>query len=172
MKKVGLISDTHGYIPKALFSFLEPCDEVWHAGDWGSLSLYQELHAFKPIRAVWGNIDGREIRAEMPEILEFTIEELKVCMLHIGGYPGKYAPGFAKVLKRYTPDLMVCGHSHILKVMKDQSLGLMHMNPGAAGIHGFHTFCTALRFNVSGKQLSELEVWELSRNQALVQPNE
>lgn len=172
MKKVGLISDTHGYIPKSVFSFLEPCDEIWHAGDWGSIALYNELKQLKPLRSVWGNIDGRDIRLEMPEVLEFTIENLNVCMLHIGGYPGKYSPNFTKVLKRYTPDLMVCGHSHILKVMRDKNLGLMHMNPGAAGVHGFHSMCTALRFKIDGNKLLELEVWELSRNKALVQPNE
>lgn len=171
MIKVGILSDTHGFIPDALFTFFEQCDEIWHAGDWGDLETFQKLKEFKKLRTVWGNIDGREVRLEMPEINRFTVEELEVCMLHIGGYPDKYSPQFRKELLNGKPDVMICGHSHILKVVRDKKLGLMHFNPGAAGIKGFHQVCTALRLNIEGKRMFDLEVWEVPRNQLLVQPN-
>jgi uncharacterized protein len=172
MKKVGILSDTHGYLNPALFAFFKDCDEIWHAGDWGNIETYNQLKSFKPLRSVWGNIDGRDIRIEMSEILQFEIEELKVCMLHIGGYPSHYSPQFKNCLLSYTPNIMVCGHSHILKVMKDKDLNLMHFNPGAAGIKGFHSKCTALRLKIEGKRMFDLEVWEVARNQSSMQPNE
>ncbi len=172
MIKVGILSDTHGYLNPALFSFFESCDEIWHAGDWGDIETYRKLKAFKPLKTVWGNIDGRELRIEMPEIQVFDVEDLTVCMLHIGGYPAKYSPQFRKVLQTRKVDIMVCGHSHILKVMRDEKNGLMHFNPGAAGVKGFHQVCTALRLKIDGKRMFDLEVWELPRNQVLVQPIE
>lgn len=172
MTNIGILSDTHGYLNPALFSFFERCDEIWHAGDWGDVETYEQLRQFKPLKTVWGNIDGRELRAEMPEINLFKIEDLSVCILHIGGYPGKYSPQFKKVLQQQPVDIMVCGHSHILKVMRDDKAGLMHFNPGAAGIKGFHNVCTALRFKIEGSRMFDLEVWELPRNQVLVQPFE
>jgi uncharacterized protein len=172
MKKVGILSDTHGYLNPKLFDFFKDCDELWHAGDWGDLQTFQQLGAFKPLKSVWGNIDGRELKLEMPEVNRFRVEELDVCMLHIGGYPDKYSPLFKKELLLTKPDLMICGHSHILKVMKDKRLGIMHMNPGAAGVKGFHHVCTALRLKIDGKQLYDLEVWEVPRNQIQVQPIE
>ncbi|GAB1449696.1 metallophosphoesterase family protein [Bacteroidota bacterium] len=168
MKRIGLLSDTHGLIPKALENFFSECDEIWHAGDWGSLELVEALEKFKPLRAVFGNIDGQEFRIRMPEVLEFEVEGLRVCMLHIGGYPGKYSPLFKKVVRNKQFDLMISGHSHILKVMRDPLLGMMHMNPGAAGKHGFHKVCTALRFEIDAGQLKNLEVWE--QKPELVQP--
>lgn len=172
MKKVGILSDTHGYLNPVLFEFFKDCDEIWHAGDWGDIETFHKLKAFKPLQTVWGNIDGRELRMEMPEINNFTIEDLNVCMLHIGGYPDKYSPQFKKEIGKTKPDIMVCGHSHILKVMKDKKLDIMHFNPGAAGIKGFHHMCTALRLKIEGKRMYDLEVWEVSRNQLLVQPIE
>jgi putative phosphoesterase len=166
VKQIGILSDTHGYIPTSLFDFFSNCDEVWHAGDWGSLELVKELSNFKPLKTVYGNIDGPEIRQQMPEVLTFTVENLKVCMLHIGGYPGKYTPLFKKTTMNQKFDLMVCGHSHILKAMKDPLSGMMHLNPGAAGIHGFHTVCTAMRLKISDKRLFDLEIWECPKHSA------
>ena len=165
MKNIGILSDTHGFLNPVLFDFFKDCDELWHAGDWGDIETYNKLKAFKPLQTVWGNIDGRELRMEMPEINQFKIEELNVCLLHIGGYPEKYSPNFKKVLLYAKPDIMVCGHSHILKVIKDKKLDIMHVNPGAAGIKGFHHVCTALRLKIEGKRLFDLEVWEVPRNQ-------
>jgi uncharacterized protein len=171
MKKVGILSDTHGFIPPQLFSFFKDCDEIWHAGDWGDEKTFEQLKNFKPMRTVWGNIDGHRLRLQMPEVLHFKVEDLTVCMLHIGGYPGKYSPQCKKAFQQQMPEVMVCGHSHILKVMKDKDLGVMHFNPGAAGIRGFHSVCTALRLKIEGKRMFDLEVWEVPRNQMLVQPN-
>jgi putative phosphoesterase len=162
-KKIGILSDTHGFIPDQLFDFFKDCDELWHAGDWGDVSVAGQLTAFKPVRGVYGNIDGREIRMLYPEVLRFDCEGMQICMLHIGGYPGKYSPQFKQVLKDFTPDLMICGHSHILKVMRDQEKGIMHINPGAAGNKGFHTYSTAIRLDVSDGRLLNLEVWEAKR---------
>lgn len=164
MIRVGIVSDTHGYIPPGVFSFFENCDEIWHAGDWGNIETYEKLRAFKPLRTVYGNIDGPELRQVMPEVLIFEVEKLKVCMLHIGGYPGKYAPQFRDILKEQHVDVMVCGHSHILKVMRDEQNQLMHFNPGAAGNKGHHQVCSALRLKIEGDRMYELEVWELKRN--------
>jgi putative phosphoesterase len=171
MKKVGILSDTHGFFNPLLYAFFKDCDEIWHAGDWGDMDTFNKLNQFKPLRTVWGNIDGRELRMEMPELSHFKVEELTVCIIHIGGYPDKYSPGFRKELDKFVPDIMVCGHSHILKVMKDKKLNMMHFNPGAAGIKGFHQVCTALRLKIDGKRMFDLEVWEVPRNQLLVQPN-
>jgi uncharacterized protein len=165
MVRVGILSDTHGFLNPALFDFFRDCDELWHAGDWGDPSVAEKLSAFKPVRGVYGNIDGREIRAIYPEVLRFELEGLDVCMLHIGGYPGRYTPAFKQVLVQNKPDLMVCGHSHILKVMRDKENDLMHFNPGAAGVSGFHQVCTALRLRISDKKMTDLEVWEGKKTQ-------
>ncbi len=158
-----MLSDTHGYLPKKVKLFLQECDEIWHAGDWGDIKLIQELRAIKPMRGVWGNIDGQKIRSEVPEINQFKIENINVCMLHIGGYPEKYSSQFRKILQSAKPDLMICGHSHILKVMKDTTNNLLHINPGAAGIHGFHQKITAIRLKISGSNFSDLEVFEMPK---------
>jgi hypothetical protein len=166
VKQIGILSDTHGFIPETMFDFFSNCDEIWHAGDWGDLALVARLQAFKPLRAVYGNIDGAEFRSQMKEIELFEIESVKVCMLHIGGYPGKYSPLFKKQLANYPIDLMICGHSHILKAMKDPNSGMMHLNPGAAGIHGFHSICTAMRLKIEDKRLFDLEIWESPKRSA------
>lgn len=164
MLQVGIFSDTHGAIHPKLFTFFKDCDELWHAGDWGSPEAVEEIKNFKPLRSVYGNIDRTEIRSQFDEVLEFETEKLKVCMLHIGGYPGHYSLRFKKVLKARVPDIMVCGHSHILKVMRDPLNNLMHFNPGAAGNQGFHKVCTALRLQIDKGQLSGLEVLEFARH--------
>ncbi len=163
MKKIGILSDTHGFLNPKLFDFFKDCDEIWHAGDWGSIELVQTLRAFKPIKGVYGNIDGTDIRNEMPEVLNFNIENLSVCLMHIGGYPGHYSPSFNKILKNVSIDLMVCGHSHILKVMRDPIYHFMHINPGACGNSGFQPVNTAIRLKMDNKKLFDLEVWEQKR---------
>lgn len=170
MINIGILSDTHGFIPDQVYRFMDSCDEIWHAGDWGDEACFTQMKNFKPLRTVWGNIDNHTLRLQMPEINKFKVEDVQVCMLHIGGYPAKYSPQFRKELVKDVPDIMVCGHSHILKVMRDPAYGLMHFNPGAAGIHGFHKVSTALRLKIDGKRLYDLEVWEIPRNQLLVQP--
>lgn len=163
-KKIGILSDTHGFIPEALFSFFAECDELWHAGDWGDIATVDKLCAFKPVRGVYGNIDGSDIRQRFNEVLHFELEGFKVCMLHIGGYPGKYSPLFLQVLREHKPDVMVCGHSHILKVMRDPQHQIMHFNPGAAGNKGFHHVSTALRLTIDAStKCTNLEVWEQKR---------
>ncbi len=163
MKRIGIISDTHGHIPSQVYRFFENCDEVWHAGDWGDLETFQQLRAFKPLKTVWGNIDGKELRLEMPEYDVFKVESMKVLMIHIGGYPGKYSHKCQELIKTHRPDIMVCGHSHILKVMRDKTYGLMHFNPGAAGLKGFHSKCTALRLEIVDNKCQNLEVWEMPK---------
>lgn len=168
MLKIGILSDTHGYVPPQLYDFFKNCDELWHAGDWGDIETYEKLKSFKPLRTVWGNIDNKDLRLEMPEHLLFRAEDLNVLMIHIGGYPGKYSHRCLDLIKSNRPDIMVCGHSHILKVMRDKTYGLMHFNPGACGMKGFHAKCTALRFEVEGKNLKNLEVWEMPRKAGFI----
>lgn len=159
--RIGLLSDTHGFLDQTIFTHFEECDEIWHAGDFGTVSLAGELAAFKPLKGVYGNIDGRELRASYPETVVFLCEELKVVMKHIGGYPGRYAPGVREMLEEERPGLFISGHSHILKVMHDKKLGLLHVNPGAAGREGFHKVRTLIRFSVTGPRIHDLEVIEL-----------
>jgi hypothetical protein len=162
--KVGILSDTHGFMNPALEKFFESCDELWHAGDWGSAACVEAIRSLKPVKGVYGNIDGAEIRAEFPEVWRFDMEGMHICIMHIAGHPGRYSPGFRQQLN--TPphiDLLICGHSHILKVMRDKKNGLMYMNPGAAGRSGFHQVSTALRLDIQDKRLSSLEVWEQKR---------
>ncbi|NLR79927.1 metallophosphoesterase family protein [Chitinophaga eiseniae] len=161
MKKIGLMSDTHSYLHPQVFKYFEEVDEIWHAGDIGNVELADKLEAFKPFRAVFGNIDGADIRIRYPEILRFNLEEVEVMMTHIGGYPGKYAPGVREILKKHPPKLFICGHSHILKVMPDPALHLLHMNPGACGQQGWHKVKTLLRFQLDSGNIQQLEVIEL-----------
>ncbi|MGD1845625.1 MAG: metallophosphoesterase family protein [Salibacteraceae bacterium] len=163
MTRIGLISDTHGYLDQRVFDLFEACDEIWHAGDIGTLQVTDALADFKPLRAVYGNIDGHKIRAAHPEHQRFVCESVSVWMTHIGGYPGRYAPPVREAIRQNPPRLFICGHSHILKVMPDKKLGLIHMNPGAAGKHGFHKVRTLLRFTVDGEQLKDLEAIELGK---------
>ena len=163
MKKIGLLSDTHGFLYEGLFKFFSDCDEIWHAGDWGCLSIYDALSAFKPIRGVYGNIDTSKIRHILPMNLQFCIEDVNVFMTHIGGYPGKYdRKAINEIIKR-TPKLFICGHSHILKVIYDKEFKMLSVNPGAAGKYGFHTVSTAVRFYINKDRIENLEVLEYEK---------
>ena len=159
--RIGLLSDTHGFLDEAVFAYFAECDEIWHAGDFGSLELLDRLKTFKPTRGVYGNVDGAELRVAVPQNLDWDCEGLRVFMTHIGGYPGNYDARAKKELIRIRPGLFICGHSHILKVMRDQKLGLLHMNPGACGHNGWHTVRTMLRFTVEKGEISAVEAIEL-----------
>lgn len=159
--KVGLLSDTHGYWDKRYAEHFKGCDEIWHAGDIGSEEIIERLAELKPVRAVYGNIDGQNIRIQYPRVAVFKVEEVKVLLTHIGGYPGRYAPEIRKELYAERPNLFIAGHSHILKVMFDDTLKCLHINPGAAGISGFHQVRTLVRFSIEGKNIRDLEVIEL-----------
>lgn len=163
MKKILLLSDTHSYIDDRILAYAEKADEVWHAGDIGSLQVTDALKELKPLRAVFGNIDDHEIRKEFPLNNRFVCEGVNVLITHIGGYPGKYSPAIREELNTNPPKLFICGHSHILKVMPDKKLNLLHMNPGAIGIHGFHKVRTMLRFTVDQGKIDNLEVIEIER---------
>lgn len=163
MTRIGLISDTHGHLDPQVFEHFKECDEIWHAGDIGNKKVYNEIAAFKPLRAVYGNIDGQELRAICPEDNWFMCEDLQVWITHIGGYPPRYNKRVKEVLKNKVPDLFICGHSHILKIIKDPKLDLLHINPGAAGIQGFHRTKTLVRFSVEGKSLKNMQVIELGK---------
>ncbi len=162
-----MLSDTHGFIHPRVFDFFSQCDEVWHAGDIGSVEAAQKLIEFKPLRAVYGNIDDHHLRAMFSERLVFSVENVKIFMTHIGGYPGNYAHGIKQDLLHNRPKLFVCGHSHILKVMPDPRLNLLHINPGAAGMHGFHQKITLLRFHIDDEKIQEMEILEIDRNKSL-----
>lgn len=163
MKKIGLLSDTHGYWDNRYAEYFAACDEVWHAGDIGGLELADRFQKFKAFRAVYGNIDSSETRVVYPEYLRFQIEDVDVLMTHIGGYPGRYVPQVKKMMDIKPPMLFISGHSHILKVMFDKKYNCLHLNPGAAGIYGFHAVRTLMRFVVDGKEIKDLEVVELHR---------
>jgi len=163
MLRIGLLSDTHSLLDTAVFHHLDKVDEVWHAGDFGTTEILQQLQDFRPLRGVWGNIDGPEIREQLPELAHFTVEGVKVMMLHIGGYPGRYSTEARKALPLYKPQLFISGHSHILKVMYDDKLQCLHMNPGAAGHQGWHTQRTLIRFVIDGDKMRDCEVIELGK---------
>ncbi len=162
MTRIGLISDTHGYLDDAAFKHFEKCDEVWHAGDFGN-DVADRLKEFKSIKGVYGNIDDAAIRSEFPEQLVFMCEEVKVMMRHIGGYPPKYNPATRNELAIYQPQLFISGHSHILKVMYDEKIQCLHMNPGAAGKQGWHKVRTIIRFVIDEKEMKNCEVIELGK---------
>lgn len=163
MSTIGLISDTHGHLDDQFFNFLEPCNQIWHAGDIGSLALADKIAAFKPLVAVSGNIDDYKTRLVYPMNQRFYVEDTDVFITHIGGYPGHYSTLVKDLLKTDPPKVFVCGHSHILRVMYDKKYGMLVMNPGACGIQGFHTVRTALRFNISKGEVSGLEICNLPR---------
>ena len=169
MTKIGLLSDTHYYLDENIFRHFQQCDEIWHAGDFGTIEIAEKIKNHPPIsgslifRAVYGNIDGTDIRSEYPEQLIFNCEDVKVLIKHIGGYPGKYAPGVKDIIQKENIKLFVSGHSHILKVMYDEKLQCLHMNPGAAGIQGWHKVRTLIRFVVDGKDMKNCEVIELKK---------
>ena len=162
MKKILLLSDTHSYIDTQILKFVKQADEIWHAGDIGDLEVTDTIKKLKPLRAVYGNIDDKDARAEFPLDAQFTVEGVSVWMTHIGGYPPKYNPRTREVLKQKRPKLFICGHSHILKVQFDKNLNLLHINPGAAGKHGFHKVRTMVRFELDSKEIKNMEVIELA----------
>lgn len=164
MKYIGLISDTHGVFSEAVRQFLEPVDEIWHAGDiGGGLGTMQEIAAFKPLVAVYGNADDQAVRFDCPEYQSFIREGVSVLMIHIGGYPGKYSAKARALIEKHRPTVFVCGHSHILRVMHDQKYDMLVMNPGACGQQGFHLLRTALRFKLHDGHITDLEVLKLPR---------
>lgn len=162
MIKIGLLSDTHGYWDERYLQYFGPCDEIWHAGDIGSLEVARQLEAFRPLRAVYGNVDGQDIRRMYPQVNRFTVEGVEVLMKHIGGYPGNYDPSVRGSILVRPPRLFISGHSHILKVKYDKTLDMLHINPGAAGMQGFHKVRTLVRFAVDGGTFRDLEVIELA----------
>jgi len=163
MQKILLLSDTHSYIDEAILKHVKQADEVWHAGDIGDLSVTDKIKAIKPLRAVFGNIDDAKARTEFPLHNRFMCEGVNVWITHIGGYPPKYNGKVRDALKENPPDLFITGHSHILKVIPDKTLNLLHMNPGAVGKHGFHKKRTMLRFKIDGKDIKDLEIIEFER---------
>ena len=163
MKRIGIISDTHGTLSKRILKFLEAVDEIWHAGDIGSEEAAGQLAAMKTLRAVYGNIDDHVLRGMFPENLRFKCENVEVFMTHIGGYPGRYESRIKKELSANPPQIFISGHSHILKVIHDKTINCLHINPGAAGNKGFHKVCTAVRLVIDGKQIRDMEVFELER---------
>lgn len=161
--KIGLLSDTHGYLDPAVFTYFETCDEVWHAGDIGTEEVAASLENFKPLKTVYGNIDGRTLRERYPEDLWFQCEGLSVWMTHIAGAPPRYNPRVRKVLTERRPAILVCGHSHILRVINDKANDTLYLNPGAAGHEGFHHMRTLLRFSITDGIASGMEVIELGK---------
>ena len=162
MKRIGLLSDTHGYWDERFEKYFSEVDEIWHAGDIGTMQVAERLAAIKPLRAVHGNVDGGDLRRQFPELLRFRCEDADILMKHIGGYPGHYDRSVQLRLRMNPPQLFISGHSHILKVQYDKSLQCLHINPGAAGLQGWQTLRTIVRFSVDGRVFKDLEVVELS----------
>ena len=163
MLRIGLISDTHHFLDDNVFRHFEKCDEIWHAGDFGTIEVANKLAAFKPLKAVYGNIDGQDVRTVYPEQLRWRSEGINVFMTHIGGYPPKYNPAVKKILQADPPQLFISGHSHILKVIYDDKLSCLHINPGAAGRQGWHTIRTLVRLTIDGNNMKDCEVIELGK---------
>ena len=161
MTRIGILSDTHNFLDEKIFDYFKNVDEIWHAGDIGTNAITDKLRAFKPMRAVYGNIDGATLRTEFQEDLIFTIDNCKILMTHIAGAVGVYNQRVRDLLKKEQPTILVCGHSHIVKVMKDTKFNLLHINPGAAGIHGFHKVKTILRFEIENGKPQHMELIEL-----------
>lgn len=169
MTRIGILSDTHGFIHPRIFDFFSTVDEIWHAGDIGT-GIADRLQEFRKLKAVWGNIDGRECRMLFPGEQFFTVEKVPVLMMHIGGYPGKYTTSAVGKIMYLKPKLFICGHSHILKVMFDQQYDLLHINPGAAGNYGWHKSITAVRLVIEGEQMKDLEILDIPRKLHLPEP--
>lgn len=164
MKRIGLMSDTHGFIDPKIYDYFKDVDEIWHAGDVGDVSVIDELRTFKPLRGVYGNIDAVDVRLEFPEFNRFRCEDVEVLMTHIGGKPGKYSkPALAEIQSNGAPKLFICGHSHILLVKNDPRFNMLWMNPGACGFKGFHQMKTLLRFSITADRIHDLEVIELGK---------
>jgi putative phosphoesterase len=157
MKKIGLLSDTHGYLDKKVFEYFKDCDEIWHAGDIGSMEVVEQLEQFKPLKAVYGNIDDAKIRQSFPLNLRFECEGMDVFITHIGGYPGRYTGRVREIIRSKSPQLYICGHSHILKVMPDKKYDFLHINPGACGNYGFHKIKTIVRFDINKGKIQNLK---------------
>ena len=164
MKKIGIISDTHAYCDDRYEKYFDPCYEIWHAGDIGSTELAERLAAIRPLRAVCGNCDGGDLRLMFPEVLRFKCEDVDVLMKHIGGYPGRYDPSIRNRLYASPPQLFISGHSHILKVLYDKTLNLLHINPGAAGLQGWHKERTIVRLTIEGSKFTDCEVVTLGED--------
>ena len=162
MARIGILSDTHAYWDEKYLKYFENCDEIWHIGDIGSMDVADKLAAFRPLRAVYGNIDGQDIRMRFPQVNRFTYEGVDVLMKHIGGYPGNYDASIRGTLFVNPPKLFLSGHSHILKVKYDKTLRLLHINPGAAGLYGFHKVRTLVRMEIEQGTFKDLEVIELA----------
>ena len=163
MTRIGLLSDTHNNLHPRIMEFFKDCDEIWHAGDMGNIGIADELSRIKPFKGVYGNIDGQDIRVVFPKELRFMCENVDVWLTHIGGYPGKYYYEIKNKILTNPPKLFICGHSHILKVIYDKKLNLLHINPGAAGKYGIHQLITAVRFIIEDKDINNLEVLELEK---------
>ncbi len=163
MKKILLLSDTHSYIDEQILKFVKQADEVWHAGDIGDIAVTDTINKLKPLRAVYGNIDGKDARAQFPLDNKFRVEDVTVWMTHIGGYPNRYNPRIREELKNIRPKIFISGHSHILKIQYDKKLELLHLNPGAAGKHGFHKIRTMLRFQLDKGEIKNMEIIELAK---------
>ncbi|MEO5998976.1 MAG: metallophosphoesterase family protein [Chitinophagaceae bacterium] len=163
MTNIGLISDTHSYLDEQVFAYFKDCDEIWHAGDLGTMEIANRLGSFKPLRAVYGNIDNADVQQAYPEKLRWQCEGMEIFITHIGGYPGKYTPWVKKELMEHPTQLFISGHSHILKVLFDKKINCLHMNPGAAGKHGWHTIRTLIRFSIDGTAIKNCEVIELGK---------
>lgn len=164
MKRIGIISDTHGCWDKKYEKYLGECDEIWHAGDIGSTDVAARLAAIAPLKAVVGNCDSGDLRFRFPETLRFKCEDVDVMLTHIGGYPGNYDPRIRSKIYSMPPQLFVCGHSHILKVMPDKTLNLLHINPGAAGKMGWHPIRTLVRITIDGSEIKDAEAIEIGEN--------
>lgn len=162
MKRIGLLSDTHSYWDERYIKHFAECDEIWHVGDFGTIEIADKLKKIAPLRGVYGNIDGQEIRREYPEMLRFRCEDVDVLMKHIGGYPGKYDRSIFHSIMTHPPKLFISGHSHILKVMMDRQRGILHINPGAAGQYGQQPVRTLIRFTIDRENVKDLEVIELA----------
>jgi len=167
MTRIGLLSDTHCYLHARTFEFFAGCDEIWHAGDIGDLKTAEALNNFRPLKAVYGNIDGADVRRVAPLVQAFYVEGVKVLMTHIGGYPGRYEKGMKEMFMKERPGIFVTGHSHILKVMFDKKNDFLFINPGAAGKYGFHQSLTMVRFVIDGKAIKDLEVLDIPRDQSV-----
>ena len=163
MKSIALLSDTHSVLDERFIRHLKNSDEIWHAGDIGSLEIYDKLKKLSNVRAVYGNIDNHKIRITLASELFFKCEEINVYMTHIGGKPGKYSRGIKEKIEKTEPNVFVCGHSHILKIMNDKKNNLLYINPGAAGDHGIHQVKTIIRFNIDKKNIKDLKIIELKR---------
>ncbi|MGA0374118.1 MAG: metallophosphoesterase family protein [Flavobacteriaceae bacterium] len=168
MRKILLLSDTHGHLDPKIHKYINGVDEVWHAGDIGSTAVANEISKLKTLKGVYGNVDGHELRCQFPENQIFSCQGVKVLITHIGGYPGRYNSRVKKLIDEEKPQLYICGHSHILKVMKDRKNKLLHMNPGACGIQGFHKLKTLLRFKLNKGKIENLEAIELGKRVAII----